>query len=73
MALSVFDKYRIVLLASEGCLNRDHVDLLLLNPASAAGIYPTHMTLIRGDQEGLFKLVTLNGILNRIIGVTFGC
>jgi hypothetical protein len=40
-----FDKYRIVLLASEGCLNRDHVDLLLLNPASAAGIYPTRMTL----------------------------
>jgi hypothetical protein len=36
MAPSVFDKYRIVLLASEGCLNRDHVDLLLLNPASAA-------------------------------------
>jgi hypothetical protein len=31
MAPSVFDKYRIVLLASEGCLNRDHVDLLLLN------------------------------------------
>jgi hypothetical protein len=45
MAPSVFDKYRIVLLASEGCLNRDHVDLLLLNPASAAGIYPTRMTL----------------------------
>ncbi|KAH0821877.1 hypothetical protein GEV33_000914 [Tenebrio molitor] len=43
MAPSVFDKYRIVLLASEGCLNRDHVDLLLLNPASAAGIYPTHI------------------------------
>ncbi|KAH0809024.1 hypothetical protein GEV33_013767 [Tenebrio molitor] len=41
MAPSVFDKYRIVLLASEGCLNRDQVDLLLLNPASAAGIYPT--------------------------------
>jgi hypothetical protein len=41
-----FDKYRIVLLASEGCLNRDHVDLLLLNPASAAGIYPTRMTLM---------------------------
>jgi hypothetical protein len=40
MAPSVFDKYRIVLLVSEGCLNRDHVDLLLLNPASAAGIYP---------------------------------
>jgi hypothetical protein len=33
-------------LASEGCLNRDHVDILLLNPASAAGIYPTRMTLI---------------------------
>jgi hypothetical protein len=46
MAPSVFDKYRIVLLSSEGCLNRDHVDLLLLNPASAAGIYPTRMTLI---------------------------
>jgi hypothetical protein len=45
MASSVFDKCRIVLLASEGCLNRDHVDLLLLNPASAAGIYPTRMTL----------------------------
>jgi hypothetical protein len=44
MAPSVFDKYRIVLLASEGCLNRDHVDLL--NPASAAGIYPIRMTLI---------------------------
>jgi hypothetical protein len=32
-----------------------------------------HAVDIRGDQEGLFKLVTLNGILNRIIGVTFGC
>jgi hypothetical protein len=29
--------------------------------------------LPRGDQKGLFKLVTLNGILNRITGVTFGC
>jgi hypothetical protein len=28
---------------------------------------------IRGDQIGLFKLVTLNCILNRITGVTFGC
>jgi hypothetical protein len=28
---------------------------------------------IRGDQEGLFKLVTLNCILNRITGVTFDC
>jgi hypothetical protein len=28
---------------------------------------------IRGDQEGLFKLVTLNCILNRITGVTSGC
>jgi hypothetical protein len=27
---------------------------------------------IRGDQEGLFKLVTLDRILNRITGVTFG-
>jgi hypothetical protein len=32
MAPSVFDKYRIVLLASEGCLNRDYVDLLLFEP-----------------------------------------
>jgi hypothetical protein len=32
-----------------------------------------HFINIRGDQEGLFKLVTLNGILNRITGVTFGC
>jgi hypothetical protein len=46
MASSDIDKYRMVLLASEGCLNRDHVDLLLLNPASAAGIYPTRMTLM---------------------------
>jgi hypothetical protein len=29
--------------------------------------------IIRGDQEGLFKLVTLDRILNRITGVTFGC
>jgi hypothetical protein len=29
--------------------------------------------VLRGDQEGLFKLVTLNGILNGITGVTFGC
>jgi hypothetical protein len=28
---------------------------------------------VRGDQEGLFKLVTLDRILNRITGVTFGC
>jgi hypothetical protein len=28
---------------------------------------------LRGDQEGLFKLVTLNCILNRVTGVTFGC
>jgi hypothetical protein len=28
---------------------------------------------IRGDQEGLFKLVTLDCILNRITGVTSGC
>jgi hypothetical protein len=28
---------------------------------------------VRGDQIGLFKLVTLNCILNCITGVTFGC
>jgi hypothetical protein len=28
---------------------------------------------LRGDQIGLFKLVTLNCILNCITGVTFGC
>jgi hypothetical protein len=28
---------------------------------------------LRGDQIGLFKLVTLNYILNRITGVTFDC
>jgi hypothetical protein len=28
---------------------------------------------LRGDQEGLFKLVTLNCILNRITEVTFDC
>jgi hypothetical protein len=30
-------------------------------------------TIVRGDQEGLFKLVTLDRILNRITGVTSGC
>jgi hypothetical protein len=29
--------------------------------------------ILRGDQEGLFKLVTLDRILNRITGVTSGC
>jgi hypothetical protein len=47
MAPSVVDKYRIVLVPSEGCLNRDQVDFLRLNPAFAAGIYPTRMTLIK--------------------------
>jgi hypothetical protein len=28
---------------------------------------------IRGEQEGLFKLVTLDRILNRITGVASGC
>jgi preprotein translocase subunit Sec63 len=28
---------------------------------------------VRGDQEGLFKLVTLDRILNRITRVTSGC
>jgi hypothetical protein len=31
------------------------------------------LLLLRGDQEGLFKLVTLDRILNRITGVTSGC
>jgi hypothetical protein len=31
------------------------------------------LKILRGDQIGLFKLVTLNCILNRITGVTFGC
>jgi hypothetical protein len=31
------------------------------------------LVLIRGDQEGLFKLVTLDRILNRITGVTSSC
>jgi hypothetical protein len=30
----------------------------------------TTCLLVRGDQEGLFKLVTLDRILNRITGVT---
>jgi hypothetical protein len=29
--------------------------------------------IIRGDQEGLFKLVRLDRILNRITGETSGC
>jgi hypothetical protein len=29
--------------------------------------------ILRGDQEGLSKLVTLDRILNRITGVTSGC
>jgi hypothetical protein len=33
----------------------------------------TRQPIIRGDQEVLFKLVTLDRILNRITGVTFGC
>jgi hypothetical protein len=46
MAPSVFDKYRIILLASEGLsMGQIDVDLLLLNPASAAGTYATRMTL----------------------------
>jgi hypothetical protein len=28
---------------------------------------------LRGDQERLFKLITLDRILNRITGVTSGC
>jgi hypothetical protein len=46
MAPSVFDKYRIVLLASEGLsIGQIDVDLLVSNSASAGGVYPTRMTL----------------------------
>jgi hypothetical protein len=36
-------------------------------------IVTSFFIIIRGDQIGLFKLVTLNCILNCITGVTFGC
>jgi hypothetical protein len=39
-------------------------------------LYTKHqatLLIIRDDQEGLFKLVTLDRILNRITGVTSGC
>jgi hypothetical protein len=42
----------------------------------ALQLYVSQLTLttkVRGDQEGLFKLVTLDRILNRITGVTSGC
>jgi hypothetical protein len=41
--------------------------------ANAHTLRITGLALVRGDQIGLFKLVTLNCILNRITGVTFGC
>jgi hypothetical protein len=42
MASSVFDKYRTVLFASEGLsMGQIDVDLLVLNSASGAVIYPT--------------------------------
>jgi hypothetical protein len=63
--------------------------ITLLNAAAASREYaersperhhpgipePRHSSVInlRGDQEGLFKLVTLDRILNRITGVTSGC
>jgi hypothetical protein len=34
--------------------------------------FSTRQPIIRGDQEGLFKLVTLDRILNHITGVTSG-
>jgi hypothetical protein len=37
------------------------------NPTNFGKIY------LRGDQEGLFKLVTLDRFLNRTTGVTSGC
>jgi hypothetical protein len=40
-------------------------------------VYMAHRIIyncvLRGDQEGLFKLVTLDRILNRITGVNSGC
>jgi hypothetical protein len=36
-------------------------------------IVTRYFNILRGDQEGLFKLVTLDRILNRITGVTSGC
>jgi hypothetical protein len=36
-------------------------------------LLPTVKKIVRGDQEGLFKLVTLDRVLNRITGVTSGC
>jgi hypothetical protein len=45
----------------------------LPRPDTIDNIYSNIPPYIRGDQEGLFKLVTLNCILNRITGVTFGC
>jgi hypothetical protein len=37
------------------------------------GVGITPYSLIRGDLEGLFKLLTLDRILDRITGVTSGC
>jgi hypothetical protein len=44
-----------------------------VTPTLATGTTQKLIFIIRGDQIGLFKLVTLNCILNRITGVTFGC
>jgi hypothetical protein len=40
---------------------------------SKFGVRNLFAGIVRGDQEGLFKLVTLDRILNRITGVTSGC
>jgi hypothetical protein len=42
-------------------------------PLTKIGFLRIYFFNLRGDQEGLFKLVTLNCILNRITGVIFGC
>jgi hypothetical protein len=42
-------------------------------PLTKIGFLRIYFFDLRGDQEGLFKLVTLNCILNRITGVIFGC
>jgi MFS-type transporter involved in bile tolerance (Atg22 family) len=50
--------------------------LIILNDCDQVCNYFLHYFQhfqVRGDQEGLFKLVTLDRILDRITGVTSGC
>jgi hypothetical protein len=56
-----------------GILKWVHKRIMYCVVAILDGIFfCSYGTYVRGDQ-GLFKLVTLNCILNRITGVTFGC